>query len=835
MRRRGTQLLLKLSPSVFVHVVQSTLRAGKKDIFGVVIDDVLSITDAQRKDAVYHLDARRYRAWEEILHIITSNLENGKRHATTKHYARVVNLCKAILLARRPDGIQPNITAECLDGVAMSIVHQSSDWLKGNVDFLEALDNCIRNLSLDELVANLSTRIPDTLPGGKKHPQVSLLWSLFRLIRHLLDNEMYDASFLFLQTLVQKEAIPPQAIRVLHGDDPCEAVTMILMRTCAYYGWTRQAIKVLRGEFLTRPESQGDYEHIVNDLLATSLVDDDARLSQCSQFIHYILSCNPEFRLDNSLLAGFFRLARRHDAVFAAETMFAALQLSSRRDTYVKGPKQRTVLPWLLNHFVHQSKRRHLGKSLVEYLVKPRIKIYPYDRGEVIALCAKGGFVDETHALWEQYTKEPLGYLVTGHARCMINVVKLFKYSSDAYQMVNESTDAGTTSEEAVDETIMPEITHGPPSNRISNHDIPDVNSHADLEQDVTDDASGSPFVHTNYSSLGMTETGNGATTPRASADKDAGLDAAPTDKLKASVDIRQNRNENIGATINAEQSGTSSVAEPVNRITSPGNPEPDEYLAFAYKVLDAFQRSKEPLSRASHYDLSALARASDILGLVRQSMRSLQSIVQRKEVPDTHDMNVVIKAMATRDPERAELILVRMLEGGMHLSAVSFSTIISEAIRRRNTSLASHVYSRAVRVGHKEIGPITTSALLGACLDACLTPRDPNIKWSPHKTAKLNEFLRQIYTLITTKTGAEIVTTRELGARCVGAALRLEEPEMAFYFWRKFMKEKMPWDSDQHKELRHTIAVMVEKAQAMGRVEANVGGRMITELGGLP
>ena len=71
----------------------------------------------------------------------------------------------------------------------------------------------------------------------------------------------------------------------------------------------------------------------------------------------------------------------------------------------------------------------------------------------------------------------------------MIDVVKLFKYSSDTCQKVNEPTDAGARSEEAVDTMMTPEITRGSPSNRTPTHHIPDVNSHANLEQDVKDDA----------------------------------------------------------------------------------------------------------------------------------------------------------------------------------------------------------------------------------------------------------------------------------------------------------------------------------------------------------
>ncbi len=80
--------------------------------------------------------------------------------------------------------------------------------------------------------------------------------------------------------------------------------------------------------------------------------------------------------------------------------------------------------------------------------------------------------------------------------------------------------------------------------------------------------------------------------------------------------------------------------------------------IIFARKVLEEFEAAKEPLARASHLDLNAIARGRALVGDFQESMNALRIVIDRKEVPDVFDINIVVEALAVHDPARAALVV---------------------------------------------------------------------------------------------------------------------------------------------------------------------------------
>ena len=61
-----------------------------------------------------------------------------------------------------------------------------------------------------------------------------------------------------------------------------------------------------------------------------------------------------------------------------------------------------------------------------------------------------------------------------------------------------------------------------------------------------------------------------------------------------------------------------------------------------------------------------ALARAYLMTGQIAAGFRTLRVLLDRKEVPDLHDVNVALTALSAYHPARAATMLERMVEQGI-------------------------------------------------------------------------------------------------------------------------------------------------------------------------
>lgn len=883
LRRRGSQSLMATHPEVLVYIVDHCVATGEMEVLKCAVEDSIKLYGQVRegqgsKKAV----ERRHRVLKGVLDALASSYTPRPRGPIPLQYhIHVLELFKAALPGHQLSNGEPDLTLDTLNGVLRSIISLSADW-KRIEPLLDPLLLCVQNLPAPESLREQPSK-PDKFLTSERFMN-SISSRLHRLIHLMVIRELHSLSFSFLETLLQKGVIPPQAIEQSDSElDFHEFMLSVLLRWSACCGWSDRAFQALRTElprgaklpavyhltaeagagctsnaelhmglrsgevrvsaeeFSTgRSASSSRQEHfstLANDLLSNFLVADSSRLVQCSHIVGLMMSRFPSVRLNNTLIHTFFKAARETSAAAAAELMYATLRAAYHPDQYINGLLHGGVVPWLLGHLVYRSKNRPLAERLVRDLVGSRTEISSFERGDVIAICAGAGFVAETRSLWERYAVGPASKMVTGHTKCMVGIVKLFKRVSGTTAKTPADLEHGEHGMSETKETEFRDVASSDqPDNSAQSRDIG-----AAASRTIPRRISLGKEVHSNVVPMDGS-SGAGASMKR---DSSTGSNFVPeADALEPEPEASEtysatstSRHDISLARSDVGQRGRHGGSESVTRNSVVSDdPEPDEYIVFAHKVLDAYRRAKEPLHRASHHDLNAIARTSDLLGNVRLSMQALQTIVNRKEIPDTYDVNVVMMAMAARDPLRAEEMLGLMLQEGMQLNDLTFTAVITGWLQKGDTKRASRVYSQAMRAGYGKLSTVVGTRLLVALVESCYSSElEGNSKEEVRADIWVQRTrLRQVCSLIKTESYRISSLPPDLGERCTSVALRLEDAGLALYFWKALVKTAMLIETDQQRELRHSISRLLENTAKKGLIGAEERERMIAELGPL-
>ncbi|TDL22104.1 hypothetical protein BD410DRAFT_748792 [Rickenella mellea] len=270
----------------------------------------------------------------------------------------------------------------------------------------------------------------------------------------------------------------------------------------------------------------------------------------------------------------------------------------------------------------------------------------------------------------------------------------------------------------------------------------------------------------------------------------------------------------------NAEIGPPSQGGNDANR--SEGDLE-EEALTFAHRVISEFQLIKEPLQSASHMDINALARAQSIVGNFVECLEMLKIILGRFEVPDLHDINVILAAMARHQPRSAALMIERMIAKGIQPDPITFATVINEALVDQDTELVGRLLLKARSLGYDELTEKAVASLLHATLAA--TQRDV----AEGETTR--RYVYRAYDLINSLPQSSVIKTPNMGKKCIQAAMRADDPELAFKFWKLMIKEQTEWNHRGQVETRGAIAKRIRKHWENGRMGSSGAFGMLAEL----
>jgi hypothetical protein len=227
----------------------------------------------------------------------------------------------------------------------------------------------------------------------------------------------------------------------------------------------------------------------------------------------------------------------------------------------------------------------------------------------------------------------------------------------------------------------------------------------------------------------------------------------------------------------------------------------------FVRHVVMEYRLTKEPLAEATHFDLTSLARAYFILGDVSAGFESFTCLLDRKEIPDLYDINVVLSAMAEYTPRGAAKMIERMIQKGVDPDPVTFGTVIHFAAIHRDTQLVSALISKARRADNGQLTIKSVQALIRASIEM------------EDDVQSLVANLERALEIIQSLTKSNFLCSPRIGKYCTTASLDVHSPILAFKFWHLLVRRKVEWIDIQHKILRHRIAAQIVKQREGGRL----------------
>lgn len=241
----------------------------------------------------------------------------------------------------------------------------------------------------------------------------------------------------------------------------------------------------------------------------------------------------------------------------------------------------------------------------------------------------------------------------------------------------------------------------------------------------------------------------------------------------------------------------------------------------FAQTVLLAFHKSKEPLDKAAHRDLNALARGYFLLGRMRQGLLPYRALLRRKEIPDLYDINVALSAISRHSPRMAANLVERMLETGLHPDAVTFGTVMHQALVQGDLELAGTLVKWAHEYGLEALSAKTMAALILA-----------SVSDRAESAETLEANLRHVWEIVQGTPRSSVVHTPNIGECCIRASLHVGNAQMAFDFWDVLVRWKAEWDDHEQIQLRRSIGRMVRQRVQEGLLVADRGREMLKALG---
>lgn len=225
--------------------------------------------------------------------------------------------------------------------------------------------------------------------------------------------------------------------------------------------------------------------------------------------------------------------------------------------------------------------------------------------------------------------------------------------------------------------------------------------------------------------------------------------------------------------------------------------------LAAARQIASDFTRLNRPLSTAAHSTLTSIAHANFLIGDLPKAFAALTTILDRRTIPDEHDIAVAIHGVARSDPARAASALDTALKRGVTIGKEAWTSVLKEALAAGDYALAEILLR-----GLNDAGIETDAKLIDAVVRY-------GMNFDESSTEDVREFLERSLTLLERQQGK----CPGLAKLCVRRALEANLPHLAFKFWNGFLRAKATDDGNhgENLSLRRAIAISLVKAYARG------------------
>jgi hypothetical protein len=243
------------------------------------------------------------------------------------------------------------------------------------------------------------------------------------------------------------------------------------------------------------------------------------------------------------------------------------------------------------------------------------------------------------------------------------------------------------------------------------------------------------------------------------------------------------------------------------------------DLATFVEYVVHEFRQVKEPLNEATHNDLSSLARAYFMLGNVAAGFETFQVLLDRKEIPDLHDVNIALGVFASYDPKGSARVIETMIKKGLRPDAITFGTVLHHAVLHGEMELVGELVRKSRDLkGHLTLRSISSLIRASVNLD------------EGNKT-KLRSNLEQSLAIIQSLADSDVVCSPNTGKYCISSSLKVDDPVMAFRFWTMLVKRKTEWEDREQVFQRRLIARMIRKHLVCGWIRRDRAMMMLSQL----
>ncbi|KZT44412.1 hypothetical protein SISSUDRAFT_976641 [Sistotremastrum suecicum HHB10207 ss-3] len=253
--------------------------------------------------------------------------------------------------------------------------------------------------------------------------------------------------------------------------------------------------------------------------------------------------------------------------------------------------------------------------------------------------------------------------------------------------------------------------------------------------------------------------------------------------------------------------------------------PSPEECIRLARFIISKHIEVKGPMEKATRHDINALSRAYFVLGNVEEGLATMKILLDHGMIPQAHDISVMLSGMAAIDPRRAARMMQRMLDRGLKPEKVDFGALLHEASTEGDDVLVGMLMHKAQEVG---IGQLSSRAI------HTLVQRSLRFGQAgeAEQPVEAKETLERALAMMSRMEFTDHVATPALGARCVRASLGVNQAELAYQFWRRFVAGKVDGTSMTQRTLRGQLRSGVAKAIKHGWTTRRRASAMFAEMG---
>ncbi|KAJ7505453.1 hypothetical protein B0H11DRAFT_1978770 [Mycena galericulata] len=208
-----------------------------------------------------------------------------------------------------------------------------------------------------------------------------------------------------------------------------------------------------------------------------------------------------------------------------------------------------------------------------------------------------------------------------------------------------------------------------------------------------------------------------------------------------------------------------------------------EDYKGFLDFVLSEYDRAHSPISRAHHRILTSQARAFFIIGQFVRGFDTLKILLKRQEMPDLYDVNVTLTVMAEHDPRTAAKMVQRMIKKGLQPDHITFGTVMHHALTHGDMELVDEMVNHVRALKTTQLSYKSIVSLVRG-----------SVAFDSESDFTHRAKLQSVFNIIKSVGRSTVVTSPHIGKYLVFAALRSDDPVMAFKFWEFLLKDNAPW-----------------------------------------